>query len=121
MAFDRELICLSTAVKEGGAGARFKLSIGCTPRPAFLVRFEDKPHAFLNSCPHMGVELDWQQGEFFDQSGLYLICSTHGAVFMPDNGYCTGGPCKGRRLTRLPVVEHDGSIFLAEGFHLYVK
>jgi nitrite reductase/ring-hydroxylating ferredoxin subunit len=105
---------------EGGTGARFDINVGGKPQPAFVIRFNGKAHAFFNCCPHLGTELDWQSGEFFDMSGLYLVCATHGAVFVPDNGYCTGGPCRGKRLTRVPVTEHDGAIFL-EGFTLYVE
>jgi nitrite reductase/ring-hydroxylating ferredoxin subunit len=60
------------------------------------------------------VELDWQQGEFFDSSGLYLICATHGALYAPDTGRCLGGRCNGKGLVPLPVTEHDGSILLIE-------
>ena len=121
MAGGTTLICASGDLAEGGKGSRFQIDIGGKPRPAFAVRFEGEVRAYLNCCPHLGTELDWQPGEFFDDSGLYLICATHGAVFMPEGGYCTGGPCKGQRLARLPVTERDGCIFLDEGFHLYVE
>lgn len=121
MAVEPTLICGSASLIEGGKGARFEVSIGGKPRPAFAIRFGGKAHAFINSCPHLGTELDWQPGEFFDDSGLYLICATHGAVFMPDSGYCSGGPCKGQRLIGLPLVERDGGVFLAKGFYLYVE
>jgi len=26
-----------------------------------VVRFDGKPHAFLNQCGHLPVELDWQE------------------------------------------------------------
>lgn len=115
------LICRAGDLGEGGKGVRFTVSIGGKPRPGFMIRYDGVVYAFINSCPHLGTELDWQPGEFFDDSGLYLICATHGAVFMPGSGYCTGGPCKGQRLIRLPVAEDDGNIFLTEGFHLYVE
>jgi len=40
-------------------------------------------------------ELDWQPGEFFDIAGVYLVCSTHGAIFEPNSGLCVAGPCRG--------------------------
>ena len=121
MADGSAVVCRADELAEGGKGIRFDISIGDKPRSGFVIRFEGQAHAFVNSCPHLGTELDWQPGEFFDDSGLYLICATHGAVFMPDSGYCTGGPCKGQRLIRLPVRESDGNISLTEGFHLYVE
>ncbi|MBA2690164.1 MAG: Rieske 2Fe-2S domain-containing protein [Burkholderiales bacterium] len=110
----------SRALEEGGEGCRFKIDLGGKAHPGFAIRFDGQVHAFLNRCPHLGTELDWQAGQFFDDSGLYLICATHGAIFMPSTGYCVSGPCKGQRLVRLPVLERDRSIFLTEGFHLYV-
>lgn len=115
------IICSAHQLIDGGSGVRFTINVGGKPQPAFVIRFGGKAHAFINFCPHLGTELDWQPGEFFDFSGLYLICATHGALFMPDSGYCTAGPCKGRRLGRVPVAERDGTIFLTEGFTQYVE
>ena len=81
---------------------------------AFAVRFRGRVHAFLNRCGHVPVELDWQQGEFFDGSGLYLICATHGALYAPDSGRCLGGRCNGKGLEAVPVAEDDGWIVLIE-------
>ena len=61
---------------------------------AFVVRFMAGPP--LNRCGHIPVELDWQPGEFFDHSGLYLICATHGALYAPETGHCLGGRCNGK-------------------------
>jgi nitrite reductase/ring-hydroxylating ferredoxin subunit len=121
MAHEHPLICRSADLIEGGTGVRFDVDIGGKSRPGFAVRYNGRAHAYLNTCPHMGTELDWQPGEFFDVSGLYLICATHGAVFIPETGLCSAGPCKGMRLIRMPIVENDGSIFLSEGFNLHVQ
>lgn len=121
MAMEKTLVCESAAVTEKDEGARFNVDLDGQSHPGFVVRFNKEARAFVNRCPHVGTELDWQSGKFFDYSGLYLICATHGAVFLPDSGYCVGGPCKGQRLVRLPVIECDGNIFLTEGFHLYVE
>jgi len=116
MAEDRTLICASSELGEGAKGVRFDLDVAGKRWPAFLVRYDSKPRCWLNQCPHLGTELDWQPGEFFDESGLYLICATHGAVFMPDTGDCVGGPCKGQRLARVPVEERDAHIHLTQDF-----
>ncbi len=114
-------ICNAVELLDGGRGVRFNISRGGKSEAAFAIRFDGKVYAYANFCPHLGTELDWQPGEFFDDSGLYLICATHGAVFMPDSGYCTGGPCRGRRLLSLPIIESNDEIFLGEGFTLYVE
>jgi nitrite reductase/ring-hydroxylating ferredoxin subunit len=108
------LICASGDLDEQGRGVRFELSRSGQPQAAFVVRFEGLPRAFLNQCGHVPVELDWQEGEFFDDSRLYLICSTHGALYHPVNGTCVGGRCAGRGLIPVPVVERDGRVYLVE-------
>jgi len=112
MAERERLICATGDVPEQGKGVRFELDRHGQTRPAFVVRFEGQPRAFLNQCGHVPVELDWQEGEFFDDSRLYLICSTHGALYHPADGQCVGGRCAGRGLIPLPVVERDGHVYL---------
>lgn len=108
------LICASSRIEDGGTGVRFDLPWGAKSLSAFAVRKDGKAYAYLNSCPHQGTELDWQEGEFFDESTLYLICATHGAAFFPDSGYCCAGPCKGRSLVKVPVEELDGHLYWLE-------
>jgi nitrite reductase/ring-hydroxylating ferredoxin subunit len=79
-----------------------------------MIRHQGKIYAYLNRCAQIGVELDWREGEFFDDSGVYLICSTHGAIYEPHTGFCVGGPCKGKSLQRLEIEERDGNIFLKD-------
>jgi nitrite reductase/ring-hydroxylating ferredoxin subunit len=66
----------------------------------------------MNRCGHVPVELDWQHGEFFDTSKLYLICATHGALYSPESGHCLGGRCNGKGLEPVTVIERNGKIFL---------
>ncbi len=114
MADGERLICASTSVEEAGRGWRFEVERGGARQPAFVVRFDGRVQAFLNRCGHVPVELDWQEGAFFDTGRLYLICSTHGALYDPASGRCVSGRCAGRGLTPLPVVERDGQIYLME-------
>lgn len=111
MAARERVICASAEVLDGARGVRFDLQHGERPAQAFVIRYHGKPHAYVNSCPHAGTELDWNPAEFFDDSGLYLICATHGAVFVPDSGACVGGPCRGQALCRVNVIERDGTIY----------
>jgi nitrite reductase/ring-hydroxylating ferredoxin subunit len=60
------------------------------------------------------VELDWQAGEFFDHSKLYLICSVHGALYSPVSGHCLSGRCHGKDLKSLTVCEIEGQVFLQQ-------
>lgn len=111
MAAREHLICASTELAERGRGVRFTAERAGLPVPAFAVRYSGRVHAYLNRCAHVSVELDWQEGEFFDVSGLYLVCSTHGATYYPETGGCAGGPCAGAGLQRLPTVERDGCVY----------
>ena len=112
-------ICASDALIDGGPGVRFDVpnaqKVGSDKTaPAFAIRFHGRVHAYLNRCGHVPVELDWQAGEFFDYSGLYLICATHGALYAPETGRCTAGRCNGKGLQKLDIGEHDGQVFLIE-------
>jgi len=106
------VICDSAALAEGGAGVRFALGEGGRAPTGFAIRHLGSVHAFVNRCPHMGTELDWQPGEFFDVAGLYFVCATHGALFQPATGLCVAGPCRGASLTRLGTREQDGRVWL---------
>ncbi|EXI82090.1 MAG: Rieske [2Fe-2S] domain protein [Candidatus Accumulibacter appositus] len=111
MAANERLICRSADLIDGGAGVRFTIRMGDRDEPAFAVRFRGRVAAYLNRCGHVAVELDWQPNEFFDDSKLYLICATHGALYSPQDGRCLGGRCNGRGLTPLPIEERDGAIY----------
>ena len=113
MADDARLICSSAELEEGGRGVRFEVDRAGRKTPAFVVRHHGKPRAYLNQCGHVGVELDWNEGAFFDADGLYLICSTHGALYDPATGHCVSGRCNGKGLVPLTVVEEDERIYLS--------
>ena len=112
MADLERLICISAALPEGGKGVRFALESQASEEKGFAVRHSGRVCAFVNRCPHLGTELDWQPGEFFEESGLYLVCSTHGAIFEPATGFCVAGPCRGASLEPLQVREQGGAVFL---------
>lgn len=112
MAGGERVICRSDELVESGRGVRFSLELEGRERPAFVVRHQGRVRAYLNECAHVPAELDWQPGEFFDHSRLYLICSIHGALYSPVDGRCLGGRCQGRGLRPVPVREAGGVVFL---------
>ena len=105
------LICAAEAVAEGGKGMRFPVTAGGHDATGFVVRYGGKAYAYLNRCAHVPIELDWAEGQFFESSGLYLMCATHGAIYVPESGLCAGGPCRGGRLRPIPVAERDGQLY----------
>lgn len=114
MAGRQRLICPAADLKDGGDGIRFETRLSGEDVPAFVVRFRGCAHAYVNRCAHIPVELDWEPGRFFDYSGLYLICASHGALYAPESGRCAQGPCDRRGLIPLAVEERDGGIYLKE-------
>lgn len=114
MAESLRLICDSDQLEEGGLGVRFDVDWYGERAPAFVVRFDGAARAYLNRCGHVPVELDFNPGEFFDDSGLYFVCATHGALYAPESGACMGGPCNGRGLVKLDVCEISGQVYLQQ-------
>ena len=106
-------VCDGSRLQEGGCGVRFLAVHDGHIQPAFAVRHAGRVVAYLNRCAHKLVELDWQQGDFFDAARRYLVCATHGALYDPASGVCVDGPCRGAVLTAVPVHEADGAVWLA--------
>lgn len=104
-------ICASSALEDRGKGVRFPVTAGGEDGTGFAIRYDGKVYAYLNRCAHVPIELDWNEGEFFESSGLYVMCSTHGAIYTPETGRCAGGPCRGGRLRPISVFEKDEQIF----------
>lgn len=76
---------------------------------AFAIRYAGEVHAYLNRCTHVAMEMDFQPNRFFDDTGHWLICATHGAIYQPQTGSCMGGPCRGGLVT-ITVDELDGVV-----------
>jgi nitrite reductase/ring-hydroxylating ferredoxin subunit len=102
----------SAELQEKSLGLRFNLPQLGPHVTGFVIRFANKPYAYINQCAHMPVELDWNEGEFFTREKDFLICATHGAHYQPDTGYCIYGPCKGKRLQSLVVTERDEQVII---------
>lgn len=112
MADNERLICASEQLVERGAGVRFALPELGERVTGFAVRYDGKVYGFVNQCAHIPVELDWYEGDFFNMNRDALICSTHGAQYEPTTGYCFLGPCRGRNLVPLNMIERDNQVLL---------
>ncbi len=119
MAIESRVICDASALADGGRAVVFSREFSGTTTACFAIRFQGEIHAFANHCPHRGTPLDWQPGEVFDDSGLYLICATHGALFEPNGGLCVAGPCQGMRLTPVPILQEGNQVILKVGRVLF--
>ena len=103
-------LCNSRDLVEGGQAVPFDINYAGQTCRAFAVRFKGQPHAYLNRCTHVAMELDWQPNRFFDDSGQWLLCASHGAAYAPDTGQCAGGPCRGG-LVKIMLSENDAIVY----------
>lgn len=102
-------LCDSAQLIDGGTAMSFDVVFAGNACRAFAIRYEGRVHAYLNRCAHVAMELDWQPDRFFDDTGRWLVCSSHGAVYQPDTGACAGGPCRGG-LVKITLTERDGAV-----------
>ncbi|PMS19435.1 Rieske (2Fe-2S) protein [Trinickia dabaoshanensis] len=100
-------VCAAADLVDGGAGVRRAARYLDGDAVVFFIRYDGGVYGYLNRCAHVPMELDWVEGQFFESSGLYLMCATHGAIYAPDSGRCVGGPCRGARLRPVQVEERD--------------
>jgi len=103
-------LCPADALVDGGRAVAFDVVYAGQPCRAFAVRYRGQAHAYLNRCAHVAMEMDYQEGRFFDDSGQWLLCATHGAVYEPDTGCCIEGPCRGARLVKIALSEEAGMV-----------
>jgi nitrite reductase/ring-hydroxylating ferredoxin subunit len=69
----------------------------------FILRHRLGFFAFANACPHWNVDLDLGFGDFYDRDLDRVFCRNHGALFHPETGLCTAGPCAGLYLEKFDV------------------
>jgi nitrite reductase/ring-hydroxylating ferredoxin subunit len=103
------LLCGSAELADGGRAVPFNVVFGGQAIRAFAIRYRGEPHAYLNRCTHVPMEMDYQPGQFFDDTGQWLLCATHGAAYVPSTGQCAGGPCRGG-LVKILLTERDGTV-----------
>jgi nitrite reductase/ring-hydroxylating ferredoxin subunit len=110
-------LCNSQDLVNSGLAVSFDVTYGGQSCRAFVVRFDGVAHAYLNRCAHVAMEMDWQPDRFFDDTGRWLLCSTHGAVYEPSTGACRGGPCRGG-LVKIEVIEQGGVVHWRSQYNL---
>ena len=93
------------------AGMRFTVHVDGLRSDAFVVRYRGAFHAYLNTCRHELLPLDFGDARFFDDDYDALVCCHHGARYRVETGECVCGPCEGGRLTPLELEERDGALW----------
>ena len=107
----RKLLCQLSAL-DPERGVREYPELG--EKGIFLIRLGHQLFAYANSCPHTGIELNWQPGQFLDYEGYNIQCAVHGALFRIENGYCFRGPCQGQYLQKVPVFVINDEVWLGD-------
>ena len=102
-------LCNSAELKDSGEAVPFDVVFRGRTCRAFAIRFEGRSHAYVNECAHVAMEMDFQPNQFFDSSGQWLMCATHGAMYDPASGACAGGPCRGG-LEKIALTETRGVV-----------
>jgi nitrite reductase/ring-hydroxylating ferredoxin subunit len=93
----------------------FRVGEGPWPLSGFVVRKGNAIRAYQNRCPHAGHPLDLKPDQFLAPDHSLIVCSSHGALFEIDTGYCVDGPCAGESLVSIPVELVSGHVLLADG------
>ena len=93
---------------------RFVAEIGGVRRGYLAVRQGTQVFVYGNSCPHIGSPLDFLPGKFLNAEKTHIQCSTHGALFRIEDGYCISGPCAGKSLEPAAAEVRGGDVYLVE-------
>jgi nitrite reductase/ring-hydroxylating ferredoxin subunit len=80
----------------------------------FAVRRGGRVFVYVNSCPHIGLPLNWNPDRFLSAERSRIICANHGAEFTIEDGFCLRGPCRGARLESVPVSIAEGLVWVPE-------
>ena len=101
------LLCHIDQVPEGEARGQT-----CFGQQYIVIRECGLFYVYENSCPHLGVPLEWEPHQFKDAESDLIRCATHGALFLPETGECVAGPCVGAYLKSTAFELRDGYIYL---------
>jgi nitrite reductase/ring-hydroxylating ferredoxin subunit len=107
------VLCALEEIADGGARG-FTVGEGDWPLHGILVRVHRAVYAYRNHCPHAGHPLNLRPQQFLTPDGALLLCSSHGALFDKQTGFCIAGPCPGQFLTPIGVKVEAGYVMLTE-------
>jgi len=102
-------LCNSRDLVDRGDAVPFDVLYAGRTARGFAIRYQGQVHAYLNQCGHIPMEMDYQPNQFFDNTGQWLMCATHGAIYRPETGECRGGPCR-TGLVKIALTEQDGVV-----------
>ena len=102
-------LCAVPDIADPGAKG-FVYRVGEALFAGFIVRRGEALTGYIDRCPHAGTPLALVADRYLTREGDLILCSTHGALFRPDDGLCVAGPCEGRALAPWAIVVLDGEV-----------
>jgi nitrite reductase/ring-hydroxylating ferredoxin subunit len=107
---EKRVLCRAEDIPEG-------MSKAFPPAPGaffglFAIRQEGRILVYVNSCPHIGVPLNWSGDDFLTRDRAHIICATHGAEFLIATGRCFSGPCIGDHLEPIIAEIQNGLLLV---------
>lgn len=105
------VLCAAVDLPEASSKG-FEVDLGDKVVNIFVVCKDGQFFGYLNQCPHLGVNLDWQPDDFLDLDKAFIQCSSHDALFEIDTGKCVAGPCVGDALKPVTVVIENENVVL---------
>jgi nitrite reductase/ring-hydroxylating ferredoxin subunit len=103
-------LCRIDELSEAAARG-FSFGSGIDRREIFVYRRGDMLYGYENACPHQGTPLNFLPDRFMTEEGDGFLCTTHGAQFRIETGFCILGPCQGKSLKRIALRVEDGTVF----------
>ena len=104
-----ERLCAVADIGDPGAKG-FVFRNGDALFAGFLVRRGETLVGYIDRCPHAGTPLALIRDRYLTREGDLILCTTHGAVFRPEDGLCVAGPCEGRSLWPWAIEVVDGEV-----------
>ena len=102
-AYSKEPVVAQVGEIELGTTKKFIRIVNDRETECFILNYNGKLFAYMNSCRHVPMTMDWVENQFLNEDGRYILCATHGAAYEPDTGECVFGPPCGQFLARIPL------------------
>lgn len=94
-----------------GQTRKFQLRWRGRETEAFAVNHRGALRAYVNSCVHVPMPMDWVENQFLTDDRQHILCATHGAYYRPEDGLCVAGPGLGKSLTPVPLSQVGDAIY----------
>ena len=103
LALDEPVVVAQVGEIQPGATKKFIVFVDGRETECFAVNHNGQLFAYVNSCRHVPMTMDWVENQFLTEDGSYILCATHGAAYELDTGECIFGPPCGKFLARVPL------------------